>query len=218
MIYLFHGTDVSRVRSKAFAWVAAARAKAPDAAYIRLEGREITKDALRGAIATQGLFFSKALILIDDPFADASTADVVLDMLDELAASENPIALVAPKLLAARAAKIEKQAAKVFKEDARPVAARGFNSALVNALGARKGEVLWLEIVKALRAGDAPEAIHGLLHWKVRDLMQKGSAAWTPEEVRALSVALITLVSDARSGDLPLAPALERFALSLSGH
>lgn len=215
MIYLFHGTDVSRVRAKAFAWVGAARAKAPDAAYIRLEGRDITEHALRDAIATQGLFFSKALILIDDPFADTATGDVVMSLLDVLAASENPIALLAPKLVVARATALEKVATKVFREDATPVAARGFNTKLVNALGAKKGTALWIELMKAMRAGDAPEALHGLLHWKARDLMQKGSSTWTPEEARNLSVSLIELLADSRSGDLPLAPALERFALSL---
>lgn len=215
MMYLFHGSDVSRARAKAFAWVAAARAKAPDAAYIRLEGKDITEDAVRSAIATQGLFFSKALILIDDPFADTATGDVVLNLLEVIALSENPIAILAPKLHNARVATLEKHAAKVFKEDARPVASRGFNTKLVNALGMRKGSVLWVEIQKAMRAGDAPEAIHGLLHWKARDLMQKGSPVWTPAEARELSVTLIEMVHDARSGDLPLAQALERFALAL---
>lgn len=216
MIYLFHGSDVSRVRAKAFAWVAAARAKAPDAAYIRLAGSEITPDTLRGAIASQGLFFSKALVLIDSPFDDEDTADAVLALLNELAASENPIAVLAPKATAALLKKLEPYAQKTFREDAPLKRERGFNSALVNALGARDGKLLWKEIVKAVREGDAPEALHGLLHWKARDLMQKKSAKWTHEEAKELSLSLIELLADARSGDLSLAPALERFALTLS--
>lgn len=215
MIYLFHGTDVGKVRAKAFAWIAAARQKAPDAAYIRLEGSEITAAALTEAIRAQGLFFAKSLILVDDPFADEAAGETVLALLNTLAESENPIGILAPKLPKARADALERAAVKVFKEDAAPKRERGFNSALVNALAARDGAALWKEVVKAVRAGDAPESLHGLLHWKARDLMQKGGARWTRDEARALSVALIELLSDSRSGDLPLGPALERFALTL---
>jgi len=215
MIYLFHGTDTGKVRAKAFTWIAAARAKAPEAAYIRLQGSQITEEALRDAISAQGLFFAKSLILIDDPFADADAGDTVLSMLEVLAASENPVGILAPKLLAARAKKLEGVATKVFKEDAAPKRDRGFNSALVNALGAKDGKALWKELMKVERLGDVPEITHGLLHWKARDMMQKGSTKWGKDGARELSVSLIELLSDVRSGDLPLGPSLERFALSL---
>jgi hypothetical protein len=215
MIYLFHGSDAMRARAKAFVWVAAARAKAPDAAYVRLQGSQITEEALRDAISAQGLFFAKSLILIDDPFADEAAGETVLSMLDMLAASGNPVGILAPKLLAARAKKLETAAAKVFKEDSVPKRDRGFNSALVNALATKDGKALWKEIMKAEREGDVPESIHGLLHWKARDMMQKGSQAWGRGGARDLSLSLIELVSLARSGDLPLGPSLERFALSL---
>ncbi|MES2668452.1 MAG: hypothetical protein V4644_02075 [Patescibacteria group bacterium] len=215
MIYLFHGSDTAKARAKAFAWVTLARAKAPDAAYIRLQGGQITEAALNDAISAQGLFFAKSLILIDDPFADEATGETVLSMLDVLAESGNPVGILAPKLLAARLKKIEAKASKVFKEDALPKRDRGFNSALVNALGSKDGKTLWKELVKAERAGEAPESVHGLLHWKARDMMTKGSSAWGREGARDLSVELIELVSSARSGDLSLGPALERFALSL---
>lgn len=217
MIYLFHGTDASKVRTKAFAWIAAARAKAPEAAYIRLEAIALTRSALSNALSAQGLFYTRSLVLIDDPFSESESGELVLSMLPELAASKNPIAILAPKLLATRLKKIEPHATKLFEtNNATQKSVRGFNSALVNALGAKDGATLWKEIVKAERQGDAPEAIHGLLHWKARDLMQKGNQKWKSGEARALSRRLIELVSESRSGDLPLSLALERLALSLN--
>ena len=204
-----------KARAKAFAWVTAARAKAPDAAYIRLQGPQITESALNDAISSQGLFFAKSLILLDDPFSDEEAGDTVLDMLEVLAGSDNPVGILAPKMLAARTKKLEAVAVKSFKEDAVPKRDRGFNSNLVNALGSRDGKTLWKEIMKAEREGDVPEVIHGLLHWKARDMMQKGNPAWGKDGARELSVRLIELLSDARSGDLPLSPALERFALKI---
>ncbi len=215
MIYLFHGSDANKVRAKAFQWVEAARAKAPDAVYIRINSEDMSESVLRGALSTQGLFFSKSLILLDDPFALSESGETVLDLLDELAESANPVAIVAPKLLAARAKKIEAKAEKVFKIDAAEKVARGFNSGLVNALSAKDGAGLWKELQKAYRQGDAPELLHGLLHWKARDMMQKGNPKWGKEGARKLSVELIELVSTSRSGDLGLKEGLERFALSI---
>lgn len=216
MIYLFHGTDAAKARAKAFAWVKAAREKQPDAAYIRLEGREITEANLIEISGTQGLFFRKTLALIDDPFALKEEGETLLEHLAMLAGSENPIAIVAPKMLAAQKKALLAKADKEFVCDVtEKKPARGFNSALVNALGAKDGAALWKEIVKAERLGDVPEMIHGLLHWKARDMMEKGSAKWGSGGARKLSRDLIELLSDSRGGDLPLKEALERFALSL---
>jgi len=214
MIYLFHGSDTVKARAKAFAWVEAARKKAPNAAYLRIAADAVTVESLAEAAGATGLFFPKTLVLLDDPFSLKESGEAVLEALPVLVQSENPIAILAPKLHPAHAKKIEAKAAKVFKTDAKEKFERGFNAPLVNALGARDGKTLWKEITKAFREGDAPEMIHGLLHWKARDLMQKGGRAWSKEEARALSVSLIELLSDSRRGDLELSLALERFALS----
>ncbi len=228
MIYLFYGSDVEAVRSKAFAWVAAARAKQPDLSYVRLSKEEMTPAALDDAAASGGLFVKRLLILLDDPFAkartteegeedeDQSLASPVEDRLDALVASDNAIVLLAPKLATAKAKKIAARAAKVYQFDEREVKqARGFNGNLVNALAFRTGEKLWLEVVRALRQGDAPEALHGLLHWKARDLMEKGGRAWSQDETRQLSLDLISLLQNSRRNGLDLACALEKFALSV---
>lgn len=216
MLYLFHGSDAHKVRTKAFQWVAAAREKAPDAYYVRIEPGTATEDSLREALSMQGLFFSKTLVLVDNPFEDKASADAVLKLLPELAASPNVVAIVAPKLLATRAKKVEAVAEKVFKIDMVVKAERGFNTGLVNALAQKRGDFLWLELVKAFRQGDVPEQVHGLLHWKARDLMKRGGGAWGAEGARKLSRDLIELLADSRGKDLELPLALERFALSLS--
>ena len=83
-------------------------------------------------------------------------------------------------------------------------------SANSDILAAKDGKSLWLEVVRALKVGDAPEAIHGLLHWKARDLIQKGK-----KEGRILSMELIELLARSREEARDLGSELERFALSL---
>lgn len=235
MIYLFHGSDVEKVRTKAFAWVAAARAKEPNLAYVRLAREELTGAALEDAASSGGLFVKRLLVLIDDPFPPTRAAsdepysaeatqgkgdgdENILEVhLDALAHSDNAIIILAPKLPALQAKKLVAKAKVEYTFD-KPAAAaggRGFNAALTNALSSRSRAQLWLEIHRALRAGDAPEMLHGLLHWKARDIMEKGSRAWKPREVRHLSLDLIELLQSSRRGGLPLPLALEKFALSV---
>jgi hypothetical protein len=230
MIYLFHGSDVEKVRTKAFEWVAKARAKEPNLAYTRLLREEMTSAALEDAALSGGLFVKRLLVLIDDPFPvsraksedeeseqEESSASVIEDYLDALADSDNAIVILAPKLSVPKAKKLSAKAKVEYTFDAStPRAnARGFNTNLVNALSSRSREKLWLEVNRALLAGDAPEMLHGLLHWKARDLMEKGSRAWKPEEARALSLNLIELLQVSRRGGLALGLALERFALDI---
>jgi hypothetical protein len=237
MIYLFTGTDAAKARAKAFEWVAKAREKEPNLAYARLAREELTGSALEDAESSGGLFARRLLVLIDDPYpvTRAASADDLSDVarpssdvgratscniddhLEALAASENAILILAPALTAAKQKKLESIAKRTYAFDA-PVlrqAKGGFNAGLVNALAARARERLWLELMRAFAAGDAPEMLHGLLHWKARDLMEKGSTTWSPKESRQLSLDLIALLQDSRRSGLPLPVALERFALTL---
>lgn len=229
MLYLFHGSDVEKVRTKAFEWVAKARAKEPNLAYVRLAREELNSSSLQDAALSGGLFVHRLLILIDDPFPAARAASedeeegivgsssVLEDHIDSLVASDNAIVILAPKLAAPKIKKFSAEAKMVYAYDksAEREEVRGFNGNLVNALAARSREKLWLEINRALYAGDAPEMLHGLLHWKARDLMEKGSRAWTPQESRNLSLGLIELLQASRRGGGDLSVSLERFALSI---
>ena len=228
MIYLFYGSDVEKVRTKAFEWVAKARAKEPNLAYVRLAREELTSAALEDVALSGGLFVKRLLVLIDDPFPTVRAASeeeeekevsgsVLEEYLDTLAVSDNAIIILAPKLMATKAKRFSAKTKVEYRFDTvEPrVSTRGFNGGLVNALGARSGEKLWLEITRALRAGDAPEMLHGLLHWKARDLMEKGGRVWTQEASRQLSLALIELLQNSRRGGLDLTLSLERFALSI---
>jgi hypothetical protein len=217
MIYFFHGNDVEKARTKAFEWIAKARAKEPNLIYARLSREELNDASLEDAALSGGLFVKRLLILIDDPFQEEDVADILEKHLDALAASDNAILVLAPKLSAAKAKKFIAKAKVEYKFD-KPAAredARGFNSSLVNALASRNREKLWLEINRAFLVGDAPEMLHGLLHWKARDLMEKRSRVWNSHESRQLSLALIELLQSSRRGGLDLSLSLERFALSI---
>ncbi len=75
---------------------------------------------------------------------------------------------------------------------------------LTSALGAKDKKRLWLGLTEALRAGEKPEAIAGLLAWKARQMQDGG-----------LSRELVFMYHDSHRGAGDLALLLERFALKL---
>lgn len=231
MIYFFHGSDVEKARTKAFEWITKARMKEPNLSYVRLTREDLTHATLEDAALSGGLFVRRLLILIDNPFSSTHeiidgeednkeevSENIIDGHIENLSASDNAIVILAPRLMPAKAKKLAAKARVEYVYDEPPVRTplHGFNRNLVNALTIRSREKLWLEINRALRAGDAPEMLHGFLHWKARDLIEKGSPAWEPQESRQLSLALIMLLQDSRNGGLNLASSLERFALSIN--
>jgi len=227
VIYLFHGSDIGKVRAQAFLWIKAAHQKEPNLSYVRLAKEELSSATLEEFALSGSLFAKRMLVLLDDPFAkthksessedeNQEDASLVEDYLDMLAKSDNAIVILAPKLTSAKVKKIASKAVKVYGfEEREREFERGFNSSLVNALQSRDREKLWLEVVRTLRQGDAPEATHGLLHWKARDLLEKGGRSWSLREARFLSLALLSLLQRTRQRGEDLGRALERFALSL---
>jgi hypothetical protein len=104
-----------------------------------------------------------------------------------------------------------------------PKKAEAFNVfSLTFALGARDRKKLWLLLTEALRTGIMPEAITGILHWKVRDMLTKQMFSSTPapgkytrEELVGVSKALVVLYHEGHRGGGDLTLLLERFVLSL---
>jgi hypothetical protein len=86
---------------------------------------------------------------------------------------------------------------------------------LAGIFGMRDRKGLWLALVKSRRAGAAPEAVAGMMHWKARDMLAKGSTKYTRAELHELSRNLVTLYHDSHQGMGELDLLLERFVLRL---
>lgn len=140
----------------------------------------------------------------------------MLEHIGVFAESPHLFVLEEEKLLKGPATVLEKAGAKIDiakteKKD------RGFDPfGLAFVLGSRDRKKLWLGIVQSLQAGEKPEAIAGLLHWKVRDLLAKGPGrAYTRSELAGLSRRLVFLYHDSHRGAGDLELLLEKFALTL---
>ncbi len=88
--------------------------------------------------------------------------------------------------------------------------------ALGGVFATRDRKKFWLSLTAAAHAGVVPEAVAGMLHWKVRDMLAKSERGrFTPAELKKISRNLVSLYHDSHRGAGDLELLLERFALRL---
>jgi DNA polymerase III delta subunit len=145
-----------------------------------------------------------------------------LDSAQALTESPHTFVFVEEKLLKKPTDSLTKTGAEIIAVKKEPTKEKeSFNVfALTYALAARDKKKLWLLFTEAMREGVVPEAMAGIMHWKVRDLYSKHSfkgsgGVYTEGELRHLSSMLVSLYHDSHRGAGDLGLLLEQFILLL---
>lgn len=144
-------------------------------------------------------------------------AQEYLDLSATLVSSVHTFVCIEEKLLKKPTEQLKAHGARVVVSEKKEVAQNGFNVfSLTYAFAARDKKKLWLLLGEALRAGVSPEAIAGILHWKVRDLIAKPPyKTFSKEELHTLSRSLVGIYHDSHRGAGELGLLLEKFVLTL---
>ncbi len=217
-MYFVHGTDVDKARAKAHDLVASLQKKKPDASFFKMDAENFDVARLQEYIGGQGLFEHKYIVLLDRLVVDKASKEDFIEKIKEISESENIFIILEGKLDKATISKIEKKsektqefilAEKAFKEP--------YNAfALAEALGKRDKKNLWILYRKAIDKGDAPEALHGMLFWKVKTMILNSIfGVYTKEELHKLLQQLVVVYHDSRRGKHELETGLETLILSL---
>ncbi len=208
MLYFYSGTD----REKARIALNAAVAKL-SRAIVRITDAHTREDmemALRGG----GMFDGARTVIFDGTLSNAEMRDIILGSLSLLKESEEHFFILEEKLDAETRKRIEKYAEKSERFDS-VSKKKGTNIfAMANALARRDKRALWLNYQGELAKGTAPEAIHGVLFWGVKDAFLKARAGDSQERAKKLIAILAELPHEARRRGEDLEYALERFVLS----
>ena len=143
-------------------------------------------------------------------------ADEFLSLAAGLLLSPHTFIFEEEKLLKRPTDLLNKAGIKITTHAA-PKKAESFNVfALANVFALRDRKKFWLALVSAFRAEVAPEAVSGMLHWKVRDMLSKGAGGkYSSRELKKISRQLVSLYHDSHRGGGDLELLLERFALML---
>ena len=209
MLHVFLGTD---------------RKKALDALRAEVDKRHLptlrltdTSSAtdLRAVLAGGGMFAQKRLVTLDRLSDNEELWPLVVDALPHLAESSDEFFIYEQKLLAAEKRFLDKHAANTRTFDL-PKSSKDRPSvfSLVNHMRAGDKKKLWVGYQQELAQGNAPEAIHGVLFWGVKQMLLAARSPKDGEKAKKLIIQLTELPHESRRRGEELEYALERFMLS----
>ena len=248
MFYFLHGDNTHAVNEKAKGLVDDLLKKKPDASFFTLTDENWSAESVDEYVSSQGLFENKYIVLVKGIFSgDRSSAadkkarkEIFLEKVTSIAVSTNVFIVAEGIVDKATLTKIEKHAQKVqefssgkveqsFKKD------DGFKIFdLADALGMRDKKTLWQLYRHTVDAGKAPEEIHGILFWQVKNMIltthtktateaglnpfvfgkaQRYATNFSRPELTALLEQLVTIYHDAHRGIHDFETALEVFIL-----
>ena len=220
MIYFFYGTDTDKARNKAHELVESLRKKKSEAGFFKLDADNFDPSSLEEYIGGQGLFSNKYIVLLDRLCENKEVKEDFISSVKEVGLSDNIFIVLEGKLDKASATKIEKNSTKTLKCDLPEESRSKFKEennafALANAFGARNKKETWLLYRKAINAGEAPEALHGMLFWKVKTMLLSDGSGWREDELMVVMDKLVTIYHDSRRGVHELETGLETMLLDI---
>ncbi len=188
-----------------------------------LEWEKLEMEELLARATTNSLMGDTSTYRFSGAFS-GSRADDFLALAKDLIASSHQFIFLEEKLLKKVTDKLSKIGAEVVvnkkKEASKVEAFNIFSITYAFAVSDRKK--LWLLLREAAGKEVAPEAIAGILHWKVRDMIVKGEgrphpgvSGFSKEELVRLSATIVTLYHESHRGAGDLELLLEKFALTL---
>lgn len=238
MLYFFYGTDTDKAREKARALTDGLRKKKPDAEVFQLDVLHTSEAELDELIHGQGLFNKNYIVYAARLFENDEMKEAFLERLEDIKRSPNIFAVVEERVDKKTLFLITEAAERAqFFESKQDGKKPDFNIfSLTDAFGRRDKRNLWVLLQKAVASGAAPEEIHGVLFWQLKNMLlakQYTSAEeagvkpfvwnkarafaknWSDDELKALSGKMVALYHDAHRGICNFSVALERFALTI---
>ena len=209
MLYVFIGTDVARKKCTDF--IAKVSKNIPVSRVTNVD----TMDDIRSLTQTGGLFGVDRIRVFDGVLSaeEEEISDILFSAIDSLAAAPDTVVVLEEKLLAGPKKTLQKYAKEFFAAEPVKKKAERDPFALARAIERSDKKNAWIEYIKTVAAGDAPEKTAGLLFWSAKQMAQRPTS-----RARGLALAkeLSALPHEARRSGEGLEYALERFVLSIS--
>jgi len=218
MIYFYYGTDINKARTKAHELVNSLLKKKPDASFFKMDTENFNTSQLQEYIGGMGLFSNKYIVFLDRLSEKKDIKDELINKLKEIGESENIFIILEGKLDKATVTKIEKKSEKFINFTLEEVIVKpAYNAfALADAFAKRDKKQAWLLYRKSIDAGEAPEALHGMIFWKVKSMLLAGfGGGWKQDELLKTAEDLVILYHDARRGKHELETVLETYLLEI---
>ncbi len=231
MIYFLHGTNKDKARQKAHELYEGLLKKKPDASLYKIESDKWDDADFGAKIESQGLFENKFIVFLDNVFQNKEAKEYILKQIKEVADSQNIFIFLEGKVDKASLTKIEMHAAKAQTFESSKGEARKFGMgaagtlslkdfnifSLTDVFARRDKKSLWILFVKAKGFNIPAEEIHGVLFWKLKQMLLNPMSAknFTLAELKNLSMKMVEIYHQAHRGKYELDSALEQMILAL---
>jgi DNA polymerase III delta subunit len=242
MLYVFHGTDISKSLEKARHLIDSLRAKKPDASYVPINADNWHASIVEEHLGGQGLFSNKYIVFLDRVTENDEAKEAISGFVQAMNESTNIFVTLEGKLNAELKKVFEKHAEKVVVTDL-PAVGKSFGAkgdfnvfALADAVGNRDRARSWAIYRQAIDQGLESESILGTLFWQMKSMIvanegksaaetglspfvfsksKKYSSNYSVSELKTFLTRLITLYHDGHRGMVDLELATEKLLLEL---
>jgi hypothetical protein len=208
MIYILSGTD----RKKKNAYVVSLLG---DREVISFTPATLSKEVLEQYANTTTLFGTAPAVVVETALKESKSL-FSATLLSLLQNSQTVFIFLEDKLLSADEKKYAKYATiALFEEKKAITAAPKVNTfAIADAYGRRDKVGTWVLYCQAIDKGTEPEAICGMVFWKIKTLIQNGTKMFTIADLKKQSGTLVSLYHKAHRGECDFTVGLEQFILS----
>ena len=236
MLYLIYGTDTHKARKKLHELLEQAKKKRPDAELFKITTENWSEEKFEELLVSQGLFEQKYTVVLDNLFEKKDYKNYVLDKVVEMSESEQIFLILEGAVDATSLKKLEKDAKQVqeFKLAEKTKVDSSIFS-ITNGLLEKNKKNLWIDYLGFLSKGVAPEEIHGIFFWQIKNMLLAGLAGsqketglapfpyknaltggrnYKTEELKKMSSELVDMTHRVRTGEGELGVMLEKWILA----
>ena len=242
MLYLIHGKNTNKVRSKARELISIMQTKQPNVSLYKVTDENWNDNILDELISTQGLFLTKYIVTLDKLLENKEIAPIVLKNLKEFKDSDHAWIMIEESVTSVNLKKIEKSAYKIFDFDDKDGVVsnikkqRPTSFAFADSFASKNKSGAWLELQSLIKADLAGEEIHGVLWWQMKAVYLakicknskdtglspyvyqkalKSASSWSLNELSSVMSTLVDVYHEAHRGNTELLLAIEKQVLSL---
>lgn len=208
MINFIYGSD-TKAKSEQVAMLA--KSSMP----LFIPTNQISENLLNSYASQVSLFGEKQTIILENPLteSDAVFDEVLLKVLKD---SETQFIFTEDSFTATELKKYKKYFEKEFKFDLevkKVIKSNPFD--IANAYGARDRIKTWTLYMSTIEKGEAPEAIAGMLFWKIKTMLAGSfTKPFTRPELLQASSSLVDIYHKSHRGECDMEQALEQFILT----
>lgn len=215
MIYFYYGDDTD-MRKQAIEELVKDVGRDTQTLVAQFDETNWVPHAILSYSESGGLFDTTYIVVIDRVFDDKEKFQFVVQNLELFADSKNHFIFSETKAIKEVLKPFEKAGATIekFVVDAKPAARGPSPFLLADAFGKKDKKTAWTLYTKAILAGESPEAIAGMMFWKIKSMLSSGrTSPFEKAELLDCSRSLVSIYHRARSEGSDLSVGLEQFIL-----